>query len=222
MNFVKTLIVIIKIFLVTGIAVAQNTAVGLRIGASSFTVKNDLFEEDAKFMMGLDIAIPIELSLSPVLSLQPELHYTQKGVAFEGQYEGQNVNTTFKTNYLELPVLLKANYGSERFKCFAFVGPSIGYAMKQTVSEKIDDVEKVKEELDFITDGNIQDRRWDFSAVGGIGASMKAGVGSIVLDVRYSMGFSDTIKFDGDKPGDWEKSTNRGCTLSLGYMLPIK
>jgi len=198
-------------------AFSQQASIGLRTGASYFKVHYDDFETEPDYTMGLDIAIPVEFQLSSVFSIQPELHFTQKGVAFDS---GEDNSIAVKTNYLELPVLLKARYGIERYQLYAFAAPSVGYATNRFVVDKTGD-EREKEDLDFVTDGDIQDQRWEFGVVGGIGASFQAGVGSIVIDARYAMDLNDDTKFENDEPDDWKKATNRGCTLSVGYMIPI-
>ncbi len=221
MNQGKIFMLLFASLLMGGAAFSQNTSVGLRIGASYYTVHNDLLDEEADYTEGLDLAIPFELKLSPLFSIQPELHYTQKGVAFEGIEDGQNQTITFQTNFLELPVLFKVNGSLGKFGYYAFAGPSVGYALKRTATEELGGVEKAKEEIDFVDEGDVRHRRWEFSAIGGVGASMKAGIGSIVMDVRYSFGLSDDTRFVNEEPADWKKTTNRGCTLSVGYMIPL-
>jgi len=133
------------------------------------------------------------MSIGPIFSIQPELHFIQKGVQFEEVVDGQDETFKVKTNYLELPVLLKANYGGERFKGYAFVAPSLGYATNRFTKEIIGDEDDVKDDVDFIDEGDAQSQRWEFSTIGGIGGSMKAGLGSVVLDVRYSKMINQTI-----------------------------
>lgn len=221
MKLVKTVLIILEILFAISTAFAQETSVGLRIGASYFNLNNDELNDDAKYTTGVDVAIPVEFNLSPNFSIQPELHFIQKGVQFEEMIEGEEESFAVKTNYLELPILLKAKYGQEKFKCYAFAAPSVGFATNRFTVEKIGDGDRIKEEVDFIDAGDAKSQRWEFSAIAGVGCSMKAGAGSIVLDVRYNLGLSDNTKFKGDKPSDWEKTTNRGCTLSVGYMIPI-
>jgi len=221
MRLTKNVIALFAMLFIYGTAFSQKTAIGFRTGASYFTINNDLLEENAKYELGLDLAIPVEFQISPIFSIQPELHFSQKGVAFEGMEDGQEQKIAVKTNYLELPVLFKANYGNERFKAYAFVAPSVGYAINRFATEKLGDQDIEKEDIEFVKNGDVQDQRWEFNAMGGIGGSMKAGIGHFVADVRYSFGLSDNTKFKQDKPSDWKKSTNRGCTLSIGYMIPI-
>lgn len=202
-------------------AFGQGLSIGIRTGAAYYTVKNDLVDENAQFDLGVDVAVPLEWSITSAFSIQPELHYTQKGVAFEVMEEGVEHRFKFKTNYLELPILFKADHGTDRFSCYLFAAPSVGYALNRHVAERVGSIEKAKEDIDFINDGPAQDRRWEFSAIGGIGMKLKAGPGHLVADARYSIGLTDDTKFEENKPSDWKRTTNRGCILSVGYMVPI-
>lgn len=221
MRFSKFFFTLLVVVCVSATAFSQQTAVGLRTGATYFTLTNEAINDEAKYTLGVDLAIPIEFQLSPFFSVQPELHFTQKGVQFEDVVNGEDQTIAVKTNYVELPVLLKANFGTQRLRGYAFVAPSLGYATNRFTAEKLGDADWVKERVDFIETEGAESRRWDFSAIGGVGASVQAGVGSIVLDVRYSFGLSDNTNFTDEAPEDWEKTTNRGCTISVGYMVPL-
>ena len=221
MRFSKFFFTLLVVVGLSATAFSQQTAVGLRTGATYFTLNNEAINDDAKYTLGVDLAIPVEFQLSPFFSVQPELHFTQKGVQFEDVVDGKDRTIAVKTNYVELPVLLKASFGTQRLRGYAFIAPSVGYATNRFTSEKLGTTNRVKERIDFIDTDGAASRRWDFSAVSGVGASLPAGVGSIVLDVRYSFGLSDNTRFADEAPEDWEKTTNRGCTISVGYMVPI-
>jgi hypothetical protein len=220
MNFLKNLSLTLLLLLAAQIAYGQQVSIGLRAGATYFTLHDEQLD-DALYDLGMDFALPVEISLSTVFSVQPELHFTQKGTAFEHTTDGVDQRIALKTNYLELPVLLKANYGGDRFQCNLFVAPSLGYALNRYATEKVGDADKVREDIDFVEEGPVQSQRWDVSVLGGIGASLQAGPGRIVIDARYSFGLTDSAKFEEDRPADWSRTTNRGCTLSVGYMVPL-
>jgi hypothetical protein len=212
-------------FLMILVCLVQTTfaqvSIGFRTGVNEFTVHSDDESEDPKYTMGLNLAIPMEITLTNYFSVQPELHFTQKGFAFESSVEGEDFTQTFRTNFLELPVLLKAKYGNDIIKGYAFVAPNVGYALNRTYNTKLGDKDTEKEDLDFVTEGDIQSQRWEFSALGGLGLEVQAGIGAFVVDVRYNLGFTDSVKFENERPGNWDKATNRGCTLSVGYMIPL-
>jgi hypothetical protein len=221
MNCLKQLVTTFAFIFMLNAAFSQKAAIGLRIGAAYYSVNNELVNDLAEYDLGLDIAVPVEFSLSSLFSIQPELHYTQKGAAFEGMVDGLEQRIVFNTNYLELPVLLKANHGTERFSCYLFAAPAVGYALNRTVAERVGSIEKAKQDVDFINEGPARDRRWEFSVMAGVGFNLKAGPGHLTADVRYSLGLTDDTKFESTKPDDWNRTTSRGCTLSVGYMIPI-
>lgn len=221
MKFIQFFLLTLAALCYSSAVFSQNTAIGFRLGATDFTLDNEAINDEAKYTLGVDLAIPVEFQLSPFFSVQPELHFTQKGAQFEDVVNGEEEIFAVKTNYLELPVLLKANVGTQRLRGYAFVAPSLGYATNRFTSEKLGDNDRIKERIDFIEGEGAESQRWDFSAVGGAGASLQAGVGSFVLDVRYSFGLSDNTRFEDETPAGWEKTRNRGCTISLGYMLPL-
>jgi len=219
-NF-KILLTSVVMFTMLNSVFAQNTSIGFRTGATYFTIKNEDINDQTKFTMGLNLAIPIEFQLSNVLSIQPELHFTQKGTQFEEVLDGSKLTTAIKTSYFELPVLIKTNYGTENFNIYSFIAPSIGYANNRFQTITSDGLDKIKTDIDFIDEENAKSQRWEYSAVTGIGAEFKAGIGSFVIDARYSFGLSDNTKFKNEKPDDWKKTTNRGCTLSIGYIITL-
>lgn len=200
---------------------AQQTTIGIRAGYSLYTVKSDLFELDNKYTGGLNLAIPLTIPISERYAVQPELQFIQKGVAFKYEEAGITTRTALKTNYLELPILFKANFSMGKMQLNALVGPSVGYAINRFVSQKIGEGSRETESVDFIKEGNATDQRWDLGLVGGVGASMPLGKGALVFDLRYNLDLNDDAKFEGDKPAGYKKSTNRGFLVSAGYVIPI-
>lgn len=65
--------------------------------------------DDEKVLAGFNIGLFTQLPISSSLSLQPEFSYTTKGA--ELQYDNAFAEGTgkFRLNYIEVPVLLKAN-----------------------------------------------------------------------------------------------------------------
>ncbi|UTW61715.1 PorT family protein [bacterium SCSIO 12741] len=200
---------------------AQKLTVGLRAGTSVFKVHNEDINSKTKFTSGLAFAVPIDIQLNKRFSLQPEIAFVQKGVRFENHWETDVRTTDVKTNYLEIPVLFKANFGKNRLKGHVFLGPSFGYATNRYTVKQIGDADKKINGVSFIDGPGAKSKRFEMNVVGGVGASFQCGPGSILLDARYSLGLTDNTKFKGEKPGVWSKTTNRGMTFSLGYSVPL-
>ena len=106
---------------------------------------------------------------------------------------------TATLNYLELPLLIKANFG-ETAKFFVMGGPSIGYLLS---GRSVDDNGN-EDDIDF--------DEWNRLELGAhLGAGI--GVGPLVIDVRYLLGISNLAN---DLPDDAEiRNTGFGAGVSL-------
>ncbi|MCT3673671.1 PorT family protein [Elizabethkingia anophelis] len=142
------------------------------------------------FQAGLGVNIPVG---KDGFSIQPELNYIQKGVAFKPAGASK---TNYNLNYLEIPVLLKYSFGP----VYVNAGPSIGFRLGQS--------NKVKEALG-------KTKSVDFGLQMGLGAAIPAGPGKLIVDGRYNLGLSNISDVKG------ENIKNRGFVFSLGYAIPI-
>jgi hypothetical protein len=168
---------------------------GVTISKQSFDQGG--LDEDPESKFGGDLAILANLPIGEgFFMIQPELHWLQKGYKISDATNGGDITSTL--NYLELPVLLRLNFG-ETVKLFAFAGPSVGYLLggkyeNDTVSE---DVKDIYNDLDFSAH---------------IGAGI--GFGALEIDVRYMAGLSDIA----DSPtisGVKNSSFGAGVTLKF-------
>lgn len=219
------------LILITGLLylnVHAQTQLGIRGGISLATI-TDIQEEldpdfELKSITGLNLALFAELSLTDRLAIQPEVNFLQKGSTVEASFVGNaDVKIEARINYLEVPVLAKYKFGSDKLGIQAFAGPSIGYALSgraKTTLAGVEATEKIEFDNDIDDDG-VKDQRWDLSAVLGLSGSMSAGPGQIVLDIRYAMDFTDFTKFKDTRPDDYQKSYNRVLGISLGYQIPL-
>lgn len=179
---------------------------------------------DLKSITGLNLALFAEFGLTDGFAIQPEINFIQKGSTVEASFTGNaDVKIEARINYLEVPVLAKFRFGSDKLDIQVFAGPSIGYALSGRAKTTLAGV-KASEKIEFdndIDDDGVRDQRWDISAVLGLGGSMSAGPGQIVLDVRYGLDFTDFSKFKDGRPEDYQRSYNRGLGISLGYQIPL-
>ncbi|MCB0662269.1 MAG: PorT family protein [Saprospiraceae bacterium] len=199
-------------------ASAQNFATGIRAGVNLTTFQNEDLE-DNKYAVGINVAVPLEFILHQNFSIQPEIQFIQKGVAFEAtdNITGLDLKTRFFTNYLEIPILAKGKFGSQALSGYLIAGPTFGFSTNRYAVAILDD-ERETEKVDFIDEGEQTDNRFDIGAAFGLG--LEAGIGSngaIVLDARYNLDFNDNTSFENDAPSDWTKTFNSGIAISLGY-----
>ena len=142
------------------------------------------------FFAGAYATIP----LSEKISLEPGLYYTQKGYELRGElgfkgleFLGANAKATLQSDYIDIPLLLKANLGGLQ----VFAGPQISYLAQSKLrsSAGVLGLNLFNNSLDATDQFN----RWDMAATAGIGFQFKGGVN---LSAAYDYGLS---KVDANK-----------------------
>ena len=169
---------------------------GVNISNQQFKQGNLTVEPESKF--GLDLGFVSDIPLGEVVSFAPELHWLQKGYKIEN-FDGPLFdNATATLNYLELPLLIKFNFG-ETAKFFVMGGPSIGYLLDGNL------------EYDGIDDDSFLDDANRLELGAHLGAGI--GVGPLVIDVRYLLGISNIS----DVPDAEVRNTGFGAGVALMF-----
>ena len=122
-----------------------------------------------------------EYPLSPMISLSVQPMYSRQGSKFKFDDDGLVVNplsteSTIKLNYIDIPVMLKVEFGSSSVKPYVTSGFTLGF-LTSAKSGSAD----VKDELKGT---NIS---WN---IGG-GLSLPAGGRTFFIEGRYMLGLSD-------------------------------
>lgn len=187
------------------------------------------------FTVGAAYEIPVGELGGGKLSIQPELAFIQKG--FQADASGElflepetgfefTVEQSYKLNYIEVPVLVKLEFGSGNARFAPYLGPSIalGLGGKVDGAVKIDDGTDIYE-VDI--DGDIKfgdapenpgdddfdvylDNRLDFGLQVGVGVTLFE---KVVVDLRYGLGLTDLA--------DDEDSANRVLQFTVGVPLSL-
>jgi hypothetical protein len=161
------------------------------------------------------------LRLRENIFLQLEPKYLVKGGTLTDP-EGE-IEIEMKTKYLEVPVLVKAVFGQNRFHVLA--GPTLGYMFSSELEAKISG-------FTFSGDGEDILKNTDLGIVVGAGINFPISKGNLFLDGRYSHGLlkqakdgnaeleSDGIVIDimAEKENDL---INKGFQIMLGYTFPL-
>ena len=129
---------------------------------------------------------------------QAELNYLHRGWATYTETAGHNYNNL---HYVEIPILMHLNFGSEACKWFLNLGPQIGYC--------------VKDETKTI------DHRFDWGLAGGTGFyihTKKAGLYQLEIRADFAFGgiYGTTVidKYSLASPFD--------LSVNLGWMIPVR
>lgn len=145
------------------------------------------------------------------ISIEPGLYYTQKGYQMKGElnvkgldFLGANATANLNSQYLDIPLLLKANF--EGLK--VFVGPQVSYLLQSDLKLKAGVLGFNL--LNKTLNATSQFNRWDAGVTGGLGYQFKNGLN---LNASYDYGL---VKADANKNMD---VYNRGFKLGLGFSF---
>jgi hypothetical protein len=189
-----------------------------------------------------------DLEINKLFSIQTEINYSAQGGKKNGvqampgsqfanffspnpppQYLYATYNSEAKLNYLEIPILLKADFPfSTKWIFFLDAGPYAGFLLNaKQVNKGSSNIYLDKEETQPITpqavpfDGT-QDiksdlKKFNAGIQGGVGLSVKLKSGILILSGGGNYGF---IKIQKDETNG---TNNTGAaTVTLGYLIKIR
>lgn len=107
--------------------------------------------------------------------IQTQVEYMQAGE------KGKN-ETTYASNYLNVPIYLKAYFSEAENEFFGFIGPRFGFLLSQKVTNP--------SRLVYNVDQEGKSAGFDFAISGGVGFSYKR---KWEISGRYDWGFSNTL-----------------------------
>jgi hypothetical protein len=204
MKFFRLLLIMVFVFT----AAIAHSQIGIRAGVNIATLNYDPddFSDDVSSIIGLNIGLLMELPVTDRISLQPEIHFIQKGAKeeFDDFFGSGKITTTF--NYLELAVMGKFNLLDIGNDGGLYLGltPHLGYALSGETKFEENGFSDT-EDIDFDEVSRI-----DF----GIGFGAGATFGNFFLDIRYNLGLTNLNDSDFDID-----INNRGLLIGVGYMF---
>ncbi len=149
-----------------------------------------VFQFKKELRTGLVFGVYMTCDLVPLLSIQPEVLYSMKGIRFSVT-SPVAADYLFSYNYVEVPVLLKLNLpvGSPApFKANVFVGPD--FAFNVAAYEKVTDNPGYTSTFDQ----KSSTRLFDFNVAVGAGAGYDLGPTTLGPEVRYTFGTGSLLK----------------------------
>jgi hypothetical protein len=241
---------ILFMFLIISSALIAQVSIAPVIGAS-YSSRSGWYNDNwggpklnNKFIFGFTGGISLNIKVSEKMSLQPEFLYIQKGMktanfypfffGYDNNFKSGSYKITY--NFIELPLLIKFTFGN-KFKYFITAGPYFAYAIdgryvyhpQGNLSEKVSSgriIFKPFEEENF-EEGRPHDpdycNRMDAGVYIGAGIGKEIGFGTLILDLRFGMGFIDYYKTENFDivPEGYRPFYNRNINLTLAYYFPI-
>lgn len=195
------------LLLVTHQADAQPSRFGGYVGSSMATISegDDVVVTGAEASVspsrriGLQFGVWMNRPLTSVFSLQPELHYTQKGVRYEAAFADggdlgfpTSAELSLNLAYLEVPLLLRADLGraGTSTRPFLVAGPTLAYRMSCTLGVDAglfsfsSDCDSAEEE----EGASLDLASTDVGGTVGAGLSMRRGTRDYTAMLRYTRG----------------------------------
>lgn len=146
------------------------------------------------FYAGGYAAIPVTAGLS----VEPGVFYSVKGYELTGSIEGKDIGflgasakATLQTEYIDLPVVLKADLGSG---LQIFAGPQFSYLMKANLNTTAGllGFDLLNNDMDVTKQFN----QWDVAVTGGVGYKFANGIN---INASYDHGLSKIDKNQNSK-----------------------
>ena len=179
---------------------------GARIGANlSNVVRDNSSINTTGAKLGLNAALFLEIPIAEIISLQPEVQFSQKGYKSTGSFLGSAYEYRQTSNFVEVPLLLKIK-PSKSFGILA--GPQFSYLM--STSTKFITNNAAYENLVKQDNDNLRK-----NILGGV-IGIEATASNIVVDLRYNLDFQNN---NGDGTSSTPKYKNQVIALSLGFRF---
>lgn len=149
------------------------------------------------------------IPLGPGFSVEPGVYYSQKGYTLNGElnvkgleFLGANAQARLESQYLDIPVLLKANVGGLQL----FAGPQVSYLLKSNLRTTAGVLGFNL--LDRKMDATEQFNKIDAGITGGLGYQFANG---LLINASYDYGLT---KVDSDRN---VSSYTRGFKVGIGF-----
>jgi len=201
----SSIVVLALVLLLSGAALSEGMTFGFMGGLNLANVTGDDAENnEIKLCFGGGAFLNIQLS--DLFSVQPELLYMMKGVKY-GDDILPDFDVGLRLSYIDFPVLARVAIPTNGpiTPCF-LAGPYVGFNTGAEVYIEED-----------VTDMKDYTKSTDFGLVVGAGLDYDLGCGSLIFDARYCLGLT-SISDDSSESVDVK---NAVISFMLGYGFSI-
>lgn len=210
-GFCVVLSLVVLLAVQAALAQVGPPGLGLKAGVSYSKVTNDNVS-DFQHKLGAMAGISLCAELAPGISLQPELLYVQQGgridiVVVDGVVQGRRGETTWRLNYLQLPVLVRVD--------LPLAGPLVPVLSAGPVfSLKTASTFETTDSGRLVASGAFDElEETDLGLMVGLGFKLGDGPAHVVLDARYNHGLANL-----NATGTDVAIHNRGFQFLVGFQ----
>ena len=213
----KKLSVLLAVFVVLGMIMSANAQVhfGVLGGVNLATVSVDPMPEEGLEFSNLTcfgFGGVLDYYLGESISLHLEPMYLQKGTKMIMTMEGLGELTgEMNASYIEIPVMLKFEFGANNVRPYIMGGPTIGYRLSAEMKTSFGGEEQTEDMKETTKD-------FDYGVVFGGGVSMQMGNNTFFVEGRYSLGLAN-INDDPEDPDTTIKT--KGIQVFAGITFPL-
>lgn len=181
--------------------------IGLTAGVNYSNIdwrSSSIVDYQYQSVIGLDAGLVLSYSFNYAFSIQPEIHFLQKG--FLDDFSN-DFSVTSRLNYLEIPILAKYYLGNNSNGVSIAVGPSVGYGLFGTNSQN-----------GFSNRFNFQDysvNKIDLSGQATLNFETYLNGNLTNFSIKYLHGFNNVFLEQEENI----KINNRGIQVSVLYFL---
>jgi hypothetical protein len=196
---------------------AGDMTFGVMAGVSYATVSQDPEQGDIdlSYKVGLVAGAFLGFQVNNVFSVEPQAFFIQKGSKVKGTGSNSSLEGSVRISYIEVPLLGKFWFpvSDSQVKPFIFVGPAVAFKVGCTLEGEILSVTG-SEDCDKTSVVKIKST--DFGGTVGGGIQFRAGNQIVVVDARYTHGFTDV-----NDSGNNQEIKNRAFMATVGLGFPI-
>jgi len=200
-------------------AQAQGVTIGLKGGMNLARVTLKATETvfpNEKNQTGFVQGIFVNFKLGPV-TIEPELLYSRTGAKF-AVYEGTDGTGTIhmRSDYLELPILVKYSFLSGPVKPFVMAGPSLSYLLNCKWGEEYDYTDPSSTDYCYYYDYRDYYKKMEFAGVIAVGADYQLPKFVVSLEVRYHLGLTNVAGTELTSDSPFTSIKNRAFSVLVG------
>jgi hypothetical protein len=214
-TYLRMLVAILGISLASGI---QAQSVGVKGGLNFANVlsKDDkeTYSKDFKSLLGFHAGLTVDFPLSDMVSFQTGAILNTKGFKFENSQTASKISGSANLLYVDIPLHLKATFGSNDLKIFALAGPYVGWGLSGKTKTEVTIAGVTNKDEKDVKFGSAKDddlKRLDY------GVSIGAGIelNRVTIGATYNLGLAN-LAVD---TSNGYKDNNRVLQISLGYKI---
>ncbi len=180
---------------------------------------------EQSMVQGLTFGVKARYTEENFFGIIAELNIEQRG--WQETFDETDFEYKRQLTYIQLPLLTHIYFGSDKFKGFVNLGPSVSYMISDNISSNFDYSNPSAVEGFPIANRHTNQmsmpikNKFDYGILGGLGIELIIKKRhSLILEGRYYYGLGSI--FSSNKADEFSASRNNTIEVSLGYLFHIK